>query len=110
MMKKGEKSMYKKVVTKVWCGYSPEKRELLGKYVSPKSECSYFKKIPMELYREVTRLLPMKHRRIVFKAKSKAVRKELAETFAIYYSRPFLLSLGRPGAGMVTGGGPVSFS
>ena len=114
MIKKGEKMMsekevetyescFKKVVTKVWCGYSPEKQELLSKYISPKTEHSYFKGIPMSLYSEITRLLPSKHRRIAYWAKGETCRKELAEAFSVYYSVRFLLSLGRPGCGMVSG-------
>ena len=107
MMKKGEKKM-KKVLTEIYCAYGPEERELLGKYISPKSEHSYFKGIPMSLYREVTRLLPMKHRRIAFWAKGEPCSKGLAEAFSIYYTTPFLLSLGRPGAGMITGRSPLT--
>ena len=116
MMKKGEKSM-KKVKTTMpgaWrlaemkpSPYSPEERELLGKYVSPKSEYSHFKGMPMKLCAEVMRLLPSKYRRIVFWAKGESVRKEFAEAFSVYYKVPFLLTLGPPGAGMVTGISPL---
>ena len=72
---------------------SPKERKLLGKYVSPKSEHSHFKGMPMELYELATKLLPSKERRIVFKSEGKTVRKEFAETFTIYYWRSFYLWL-----------------
>ena len=98
MMKKGEKSMKKiKIRTEVSLCLSPKERKLLGKYVSPKSEHSHFKGMPMELYELATRLLPSKERRIKFKAKGKSVRKELAETFSIYYWPSFYLYLGSMG-------------
>jgi hypothetical protein len=107
----------KKVIPEIYAAYSPAERELLGKYISPSAEESYFKGIPMSLYKEVTRLLPIKGRRILFRGRSTSeyrrprawCSKAGAKTFAIYYKYPFLLSLGRPGAGMVTGGGPVYF-
>ena len=99
MMKKGEKSMKKKIKLRaeVSLCLSPKERKLLGKYVSPKSEHSHFKGMPMELYELATRLLPSKERRIKFKAKGKSVRKELAETFSIYYWPSFYLYLGSMG-------------
>ena len=98
MMKKGEKSMKKiKIRTEVSLCLSPKERKLLGKYVSPKSEHSHFKGMPMELYELATKLLPSKERRIKFKAKGKSVRKELAETFSIYYWPSFYLYLGSMG-------------
>ena len=98
MMKKGEKSMKKiKIRAEVSLCLSPKERKLLGKYVSPKSEHSHFKGMPMELYELATRLLPSKERRIKFKAKGKSVRKELAETFSIYYWPSFYLYLGSMG-------------
>ena len=98
-MKKGEKSMKKKIKIRaeVSLCLSPKERKLLGKYVSPKSEHSHFKGMPMELYELATRLLPSKERRIKFKAKGKSVRKELAETFSIYYWPSFYLYLGSMG-------------
>ena len=51
----------------------------------------------MELYELATKLLPSKERRIKFKAKGKSVRKELAETFSIYYWPSFYLYLGSMG-------------
>ena len=98
MMKKGEKSMKKiKIRTEVSLCLSPKERKLLGKYVSPKSEHSHFKGMPMELYELATKLLPSKERRIVFKTEGKTVRKEFAETFTIYYWRSFYLYLGSMG-------------
>ena len=96
MMKKGEKSMKKKIKirTEVSLCLSPKERKLLGKYVSPKSEHSHFKGMPMELYELATRLLPSKERRIKFKAKGKSVCKEFAETFSISYWSSFYLYLG----------------
>ena len=97
-MKKVEKIMKKiKIRAEVFLSLSPKERKLLGKYVSPKSEHSHFKGMPMELYELATRLLPSKERRIKFKAKGKSVRKELAETFSIYYWPSFYLYLGSMG-------------
>ena len=99
MMKKGKKSMKRKIKirSEVSLCLSPKERKLLGKYVSPKSEHSHFKGMPMELYELATKLLPSKERRIKFKAKGKSVRKELAETFSIYYWSSFYLHLGSMG-------------
>ena len=95
MMKKGEKSMKKiKIRAEYFACLSPKERKLLGKYVSPKSEHSHFKGMPMELYELATKLLPSKERRIKFKAKGKSVCKEFAETFSISYWSSFYLYLG----------------
>ena len=63
-----------------------------------------FKGIPMSLYEKVTRLLPMKDRRIRFRGKSKPgyvrpamyVHKDFADTFAVYFDNDTILHLGRP--------------
>ncbi|MBI33587.1 MAG: hypothetical protein CMD98_06945 [Gammaproteobacteria bacterium] len=88
----------------IYADYNKEDISLLEKYRSPSSHESMFKGIPMELYEKVTRLLPMKDRRIRFRGKSKAgyvrpvmyVHKDFADTFAIYYDNETVLKLGRP--------------
>ena len=84
--------------------YDKKTISLLESFRSPSSHESMFKGIPMSLYREVTRLLPMKDRRIKFRGKSKPgytrpqshTIKEFADTFAIYYDNDTILHLGRP--------------
>ena len=98
----------KKVKTTIYADYNKFDIALLESFRSPSSHESMFKGIPMVLYRKVTRLLPMKHRRIAFWAKGEPCSKGLAEAFSIYYTTPFLLSLGRPGAGMITGRSPLT--
>ena len=91
-------------MTLIYACYSNKEQKLLGKYFSPVSENSTFKGIPMSLYKEVTRLLPMKDRRIKFRGKSKPgytrprthICKEFADTFAVYYDNNTILHLGRP--------------
>ena len=91
-------------MTLIYACYSNKDQKLLGKYLSPNSENSTFKGIPMVLYRKVTCLLPSKDRRIKFRGKSKPgyIRpqahtiKEFADTFAIYYDNNTILHLGRP--------------
>ena len=91
-------------MTLIYACYSNKDQKLLGKYFSPNSENSTFKGIPMSLYEKVTRLLPMKDRRIKFRGKSKPgytrpqshTIKEFADTFAIYYDNDTILHLGRP--------------
>ena len=98
MMKKGEKSMKKiKIKAEVFLSLKPSEELFWSKYLSSKSEHSHFKGMPMELYELATKLLPSKERRIKFKAKGKSVRKELAETFSIYYWSSFYLHLGSMG-------------
>jgi len=88
----------------IFACYSIKQQELLEKYISPASEESSFKGIPMSLYHEVTRLLPMKNRRLRFRGTSKPgysrprdyIRKEFADTFAIYYDNNTTLRLGDP--------------
>jgi hypothetical protein len=89
---------------KIYADYNKETIALLESFRSPSSHESMFKGIPMSLYEKVTRLLPMKDRRIRFRGKSKPgyvrpamyVRKEFADTFAIYYDNNTILHLGRP--------------
>ena len=94
----------KKVKTTIYADYDKKTISLLESFRSPSSHESMFKGIPMVLYREVTRLLPMKDRRIKFRGKSKPgytrpqshTIKEFADTFAIYYDNDTILHLGRP--------------
>ena len=94
----------KKVKTTIYADYNKLDIALLESFRSPSSHESMFKGIPMVLYRKVTRLLPMKDRRIKFRGKSKPgyIRpqshtiKEFADTFAIYYDNDTILNLGRP--------------
>ena len=44
----------------IYADYNKEDKKLLGKYISPNSEYSTFKGIPMSLFEKVMRLLPMK--------------------------------------------------
>ena len=88
----------------IYCDYKPNEIKLLEKYISPSSETSAFKGIPINLYDGVTRMLPMKKRRIKFRGKSKTwykrpqsfCHKFAADTFAIYYDNDDELNLGRP--------------
>ena len=92
------------IITEIYADYNKKEQKLLRKYFSPVFENSTFKGIPMSLYEKVTRLLPMKDRRIKFRGKSKPgyIRpqahtiKEFADTFAIYYDNDAILHLGRP--------------
>ena len=94
----------KKVKTTIYADYNKFDIALLESFRSPSSHESMFKGIPMVLYRKVTRLLPMKDRRIKFRGKSKPgyIRpqahtiKEFADTFAVYYDNDTILHLGRP--------------
>ena len=94
----------KKVKTTIYADYNKLDIALLEGFRSPSSDESMFKGIPMVLYRKVTRLLPMKDRRIKFRGKSKPgytrpqshTIKEFADTFAIYYDNNTILHLGRP--------------
>jgi|TARA_B100001105_G_scaffold253302_1_gene246588 hypothetical protein len=89
----------------IYADYNKEDKKLLGKYISPNSEYSTFKGIPMSLFEKVMRLLPNKDRRIKFRGSSKPgyIRpqnytiKEFADTFAVYYDNDVVLHLGRPG-------------
>ena len=93
-----------KMKTEIYADYNKETIALLESFRSPSSHESMFKGIPMVLYRKVTRLLPMKDRRIKFRGKSKPgytrpqshTIKEFADTFAIYYDNDTILHLGRP--------------
>ncbi len=88
----------------IYADYNKKTIALLEKYRSPESHESMFKGIPMTLYREVTRVLPMKDRRIKFRGTSKPnyrrprthTIKSMADTFAIYYDNDTILHLGRP--------------
>ena len=101
----------------IYCDYKPNQIKLLEKYISPSSETSAFKGIPINLYDEVTRMLPMKKRRIIYRGTSKSVKglqppqwfrkawykrpqsfchKFAADTFAIYYNYDLVIFLGRP--------------
>ena len=92
------------IITEIYADYNKKEQKLLRKYFSPVSENSTFKGIPISLYNEVTRLLPMKDRRIKFRGKSKSgytrpashTIKKFADTFAIYYDNDAILHLGRP--------------
>ena len=92
------------IITKIYADYNKKEQKLLRKYFSPVSENSTFKGIPMSLYNEVTRLLPITDRRIKFRGKSKPgytrpashTIKEFADTFAVYYDNNNILHLGRP--------------
>ena len=94
----------KKVKTTIYADYNKFDIALLESFRSPSSHESMFKGIPMILYRKVTRLLPMKDRRIRFRGKSKPgyvrpamfVHKDFADTFAVYYDNDTILNLGRP--------------
>ena len=89
----------------IYADYNKKEQKLLRKYFSPVSENSTFKGIPMSLFEKVTRLLPMKNRRIKFRGPSTATYtrpqshmiKEFANTFAVYYDNNTILHLGRPG-------------
>ena len=93
-------------MTLIYACYSNKDQKLLGKYLSPNSENSTFKGIPMSLYEKVTRLLPSKDRRIKFRGKSRPdiwyvrpqsfCHKYAADTFAVYYDNDTILNLGRP--------------
>ena len=90
--------------TTIYADYNKFDIALLESFRSPSSHESMFNGIPMVLYRKVTRLLPMKDRRIKFRGKSKPgytrpashTIKEFADTFAIYYDNDTILNLGRP--------------
>ena len=94
----------KKVKTTIYADYNKDTINLLESFRSPSSHKSMFKGIPMVLYRKITRLLPMKDRRIKFRGKSKIgyirpksyVHKRFADTFAVYYDNDTILHLGRP--------------
>ena len=94
----------KKVKTTIYADYNKFDIALLESFRSPSSHESMFKGIPMVLYRKITRLLPMKDRRIKFRGKSKIgyirpksyVHKRFADTFAVYYDNDTILHLGRP--------------
>ena len=89
----------------IYADYNKEDKKLLGKYISPNSEYSTFKSIPMSLFEKVMRLLPMKDRRIKFRGPSSATFKRSpyntikseATSFAVYYDNDVILHLGRPG-------------
>ena len=88
----------------IFACFSAEDQELLSKYISPDVEYSSFKGIPMSLFDTVTRMLPNKNRRIRFRGTSKPgynrprdyIRKEFADTFAVYYDNNTTLHLGDP--------------
>ena len=88
----------------IYADYNKFDIALLESFRSPSSHASMFKGIPMVLYRKVTRLLPIKDRRIRFRGKSKPgytrpqshTIKEFADTFAVYYDNNTTLRLGDP--------------
>ena len=88
----------------IYADYNKKTIGILESFRSPEAERSMFKGIPMSLYREVTRLLPCKDRRILFRGLSKPgykrpqayIHKAKADTFAIYYNNDIELNLGRP--------------
>ena len=88
----------------IYADYNKKTIALLEKYRSPNSHESEFKGIPMSLYDTVTRLLPMKDRRIKFRGTSKPgyrrprthTIKSMADTFAVYFDNDTILYLGRP--------------
>ena len=88
----------------IYADYNKENITLLESFRSPDSHESEFKGIPMSLYDTVTRLLPCKDRRILFRGTSKPgykrpqayTIKAMADTFAIYYNNDTILYLGRP--------------
>ena len=92
------------MIKTIYADYNKLDIALLESFRSPSSHESMFKGIPMVLYRKVTRLLPMKDRRIKFRGKSKPgyIRpqahtiKKYADTFAVYYDNDTILNLGRP--------------
>ena len=92
------------MIKTIYADYNKLDITLLESFRSPSSHNSMFKGIPMLLYRKVTRLLPMKDRRIKFRGKSKPgyIRpqahtiKKYADTFAVYYDNDTILNLGRP--------------
>ena len=89
----------------IYADYNEENKKLLRKYISPNSEYSTFKGIPMSLFEKVLRLLPNKDRRIRYRGSSTPsykrpqsyMIKEFADTFAVYYDNDVVLHLGRPG-------------
>ena len=89
----------------IYADYALEDQQLLRKYISPMSDRRMFKGIPIELYDYVTRLLPVKNRRIKFRGPSSATFKRSpfntikseATSFAVYYDNDTILHLGRPG-------------
>ena len=92
------------MIKTIYADYNKFDIALLESFRSPSSHASMFKGIPMVLYRKVTRLLPMKDRRIKFRGKSKPgykrpashTIKEFADTFAVYFDNDTILHLGRP--------------
>ena len=97
-MKKGEKSMKKiKIKAEVFLSLKPSEELFWSKYLSSKSESTHLKGIPMKLYKTAMKIFPSHERRIRFMSEGKAVCKELAETFSIYYWPSFYLYLGSMG-------------
>ena len=92
------------MIKTIYADYNKFDISLLESFRSPSSHESMFKGIPMILYRKVTRLLPMKDRRIKFRGKSKPgykrpashTIKEFADTFAVYFDNDTLFYTGRP--------------
>ena len=88
----------------IYCDYSDIDQAFLSLYKSPTYETSTFKGIPMEHFRWVTRMLPVKNRRIKYRGTSKHgyrrpqsyCHKFAADTFAIYYDNDDELNLGSP--------------
>jgi len=83
-----------KIKSEVFLGLSPREEIFWSKYLSPKSEGTHLKKIPMELHKAAMRIFPSHERRVRFYAMGKEVCKELAETFTISYWKSFYLYLG----------------
>ena len=88
----------------IYCDLDGIDQAFLSLYKSPTYETSTFKGIPMEHFRWVTRMLPVKNRRIKYRGASKPgytrpqsfCHKFAADTFAIYYDNDYELHLGRP--------------
>ena len=88
----------------IYCDLGDIDQAFLSLYKSSTYERSDFKGIPMEHFRWVTRMLPVKNRRIKYRGTSKPgyrrpqsyCHKFAADTFAIYYDNDDELHLGRP--------------
>ena len=88
----------------IYCDFDDTLHTFLSFYKSSTYEASTFKGIPMEHFRLVTRMLPVKNRRIKYRGTSKHgyrrpqsyCHKFAADTFAIYYDNDDELHLGRP--------------
>ena len=88
----------------IYCDLDGIDQAFLSLYKSPTYETSTFKGIPMEHFRWVTRMLPVKNRRIKYRGMSKPgytrpqshTIKKFADTFAVYYDNDTIFYTGRP--------------